>query len=110
MYFLCFVLAVCVASEHRKLVAVGLWQTGYYADWMYGREKGEGEEGRNFSSKDLLLALGWLLATGTLEKLLAQRVQQLDKTLLTSLPVSSTGNINTILHLCWLNLCLCAVR
>ncbi|XP_026211468.1 tubulin epsilon and delta complex protein 1 isoform X2 [Anabas testudineus] len=76
------------ASEHRKLVAAGLWQTGYYAEWMYGREHG-GQEGRNLSSKDLLLALGWLLATGTLEKLLAQRVQQLDKTLLTSLPVNT---------------------
>lgn len=91
MFFLCFLLSVCVASEYKTLVAAGLWQTGYYADWMYGREEGEGEEGRNFSSKDLLLALGWLLATETLEKLLAQRVQQLDKTLLTSLPVSFTG-------------------
>lgn len=75
-------------------MAAGLWQTGYYADWMYGREHG-GQEGRNLSSKDLLLALGWLLATGTLEKLLAQRVQQLDKTLLTSLPV--------MFHLCFIN-------
>lgn len=68
-------------------MAAGLWQTGYYADWMYVSE--EGEE-RSLSSKDLLLAVGWLLATGTLEKLLAQRVQQLDKALLTSLPVSFT--------------------
>ncbi|XP_042244918.1 tubulin epsilon and delta complex protein 1 [Thunnus maccoyii] len=78
-------------SEHRKLVAAGLWQTGYYADWMYVRRGGGGgggggEEGR-FSSRDLLLALGWLLATGTLEKLLTLRVQQLDKTLLTPTPV-----------------------
>lgn len=87
---MCFPLSVCVASECRKLVAAGLWQTGYYADWMYGKEEGERQEGRNFSSKDLLLGVGWLLATGTLEKLLTQRVQQLDKTLLTSIPVSST--------------------
>nr|XP_020464236.1 uncharacterized protein C14orf80 homolog [Monopterus albus] len=73
-------------SEHRKLVVAGLWQTGYHADWMYEREAGEEEEGRSLSSKNLLLALGWLLATGTLEKLLAQRVQQLDQTLLTSVP------------------------
>ncbi|XP_071770391.1 tubulin epsilon and delta complex protein 1 [Centroberyx gerrardi] len=74
------------ASDHRKLVATGLWQTGYQAAWMYGREGGEGgeeEEGRRFSSRDLLLALGWLLASGALERLLTQRAQQLDKTLLT---------------------------
>ncbi|XP_061600296.1 tubulin epsilon and delta complex protein 1 [Cololabis saira] len=73
-----------LGGERRKLVAAGLWQTGYHADWMYGRD-GDGTEG--FSSRDLLLALGWLLAAGALEKLLTQRVQQLDKTLLTSVPV-----------------------
>lgn len=64
------------ASEHRSLVAAGLWQTGYHAAWVYGREEGGGS-----FSRDLLLALGWLLATGTLERLLSQRAQQLDKTL-----------------------------
>lgn len=85
---------LCIATDYRKLVAAGLWQTGYHADWMYGREGGEGEEGGEggrCSSRDLLLALGWLLATGKLEILLTQRVQQLDKTLLTPTPVSSTG-------------------
>lgn len=77
-------------SECRKLVAAGLWQTGYYADWMFGRTEGAGG-GEGFSSRDLLLALGWLLAAGTLEKLLTRRVQQLDKTLLTSVSVSVTG-------------------
>ncbi|KAK2825870.1 hypothetical protein Q5P01_020084 [Channa striata] len=77
-------------SDDRRLVAAGLWQTGYHADWMYAREESEdGMEGRSFSSKDLLLALGWLLATGTLENLLTQRVQQLDKTLLTSIDANS---------------------
>ncbi|KAI4803839.1 hypothetical protein KUCAC02_025487 [Chaenocephalus aceratus] len=62
-----------LGGELRRLVAAGLWQTGYHADWI----------------KDLLLALGWLLATGTLEKLLTQRVEQLDKTLiLTPSPVN----------------------
>ncbi|KAM7404089.1 hypothetical protein PAMA_004493 [Pampus argenteus] len=78
------------ASEHRKLVAAGLWQTGYYADWMYvrkGRERERGEEGR-FSSRDLLLALGWLLATGTLERLLTLRIWYLDKTLLAPAPTN----------------------
>ncbi|XP_070776923.1 tubulin epsilon and delta complex protein 1 [Enoplosus armatus] len=79
------------ASENRKLSAAGLWQTGYHADWVCGREGGggggEGEEQGSPSSRHLLLALGWLLATGTLEKLLAQRVQQLDKTLLTPVPL-----------------------
>ncbi|XP_040916476.1 tubulin epsilon and delta complex protein 1 [Toxotes jaculatrix] len=79
-----------LSGGHRKLVAAGLWQTGYHADWMYGREVGEGEEGRSLSSRDLLLALGWLLATGTLEKLLTQRVQQLDKALLTPIPEVNT--------------------
>ncbi|XP_035529981.1 tubulin epsilon and delta complex protein 1 [Morone saxatilis] len=75
------------APEHWKLVAAGLWQTGYHADWMCGREGREGGKGQSFSSRDLLLALAWLLATGTLEKLLTQRVQRLDKTLLTPPPV-----------------------
>ncbi|XP_034713581.1 tubulin epsilon and delta complex protein 1 isoform X2 [Etheostoma cragini] len=80
------------AVDYRKLVAAGLWQTGYHADWMYGRQGGEGEEGGEggrCSSRDLLLALGWLLATGKLEKLLTQRVQQLDQTLLTPTPVDT---------------------
>nr|XP_033499310.1 tubulin epsilon and delta complex protein 1 [Epinephelus lanceolatus] len=76
------------ATECRKLVAAGLWQTGYHADWMYGREEGEGGEGGRFLSRDLLLALGWLLATGQLEKLLSKRVQKLDKTLLSPTPVN----------------------
>nr|XP_046269767.1 tubulin epsilon and delta complex protein 1 [Scatophagus argus] len=74
-------------GEHRKLVAAGLWQTGYHADWVCDRQGGEGQEGGRFFSRELLLALGWLLATGTLEKLLTQRVLQLDKTLLTPTPV-----------------------
>ncbi|KAM9341101.1 tubulin epsilon and delta complex protein 1 [Symphorus nematophorus] len=85
------------ASDPRRLVAAGLWQTGYHADWMCGREGGDGGEVGKFSSRDLLLALGWLLATGTLEKLLTQRVQQLDKTLLTPPPV--TPHISTELQL-----------
>lgn len=82
-------LCLSIDLELRKLVGPGLWQTGFHADWMYGREEG-GEEGRSFSSRDLLLALGWLLAAGTLEKLLTQRVQQLDKAVLAPLPVSNT--------------------
>ncbi|XP_036927554.1 tubulin epsilon and delta complex protein 1 isoform X2 [Acanthopagrus latus] len=74
------------ASEHRKLTAAGLWQTSYHAHWMYGREGGEG--GR-LSSRDLLMALGWLLATGALERLLTQRIKELDKTLLTCMSVST---------------------
>lgn len=75
-------------KDLRKLVAAGLWQTGFYADWMY-REPRAGEEGDGgFSSRDLLLALGWLIANGALEKLLSQRVEELDKTLLTSTPVN----------------------
>ncbi|XP_034381581.1 tubulin epsilon and delta complex protein 1 [Cyclopterus lumpus] len=77
------------ATENRKLVAAGLWQTGYHADWMYGSWGGTGGEERGrLSSRDLLLALGWLLATGKLEELLTRRVQRLDKTLLTPPPVN----------------------
>ncbi|XP_061842701.1 tubulin epsilon and delta complex protein 1 isoform X2 [Nerophis lumbriciformis] len=65
------------ASECRTAVSAGLWQSGYFARWMFGEE----EEG--VSARELLLALGWQLASGTLEKLLTQRVQQLDKTLIT---------------------------
>lgn len=84
-------LCLCAATECRKLVAAGLWQTGYHADWMYGKEEGEGGEGGRFLSRDLLLALGWLLATGQLEKLLSKRVQKLDKKLLSPTPVNTTG-------------------
>lgn len=101
----CFFLCLCAASEHRKLVAAGLWQTGYHADWIYERGLREGGEEGRFSSRDLLLALGWLLAIGTLEKLLTQRVQQLDKTLLTPTPVRTAGTIHTML-LCVLGACL----
>lgn len=69
-------------SELQKSVAVGLWQTGYYTEWLWCGQDGGGEA-QSFSSRDLLLALGWLLATGALEKLLTKRVQQLDRTLLT---------------------------
>lgn len=78
-------------EELRNQVVAGLWQTGYYVDWMY---KGAGEKeqgGESSTSRDLLLALGWLIAAGTLEKLLRKRVQQLDKTLLTPTDVCSTG-------------------
>ncbi|KAK5615609.1 hypothetical protein CRENBAI_024660 [Crenichthys baileyi] len=69
-----------LSGERRKLVAVGLWQSGYYCDWMYGTDGG------SFSSRDLLLALGWLLAKGAMEKMLTGRVEQLDRTLLPSAP------------------------
>ncbi|XP_075993716.1 tubulin epsilon and delta complex protein 1 [Genypterus blacodes] len=69
-----------VGLDQRKLVADGLRRTGYRAAWMLRRE---GED-RIPSSRDLLLALGWLLATGTLESLLTQRAQQLNRLLLTS--------------------------
>ncbi|MED6295547.1 hypothetical protein CHARACLAT_032954 [Characodon lateralis] len=69
-----------LSGERRKLVAVGLWQSGYYGDWIYGTDGG------SFSSRDLLLALGWLLAKGALEKMLTGRVEQLDRTLLPSAP------------------------
>ncbi|XP_054470410.1 tubulin epsilon and delta complex protein 1 isoform X2 [Anoplopoma fimbria] len=77
------------AAENRKLVVAGLWQTGYHAGWMYGSwGGGAGGEGVRPSSRDLLLALGWLLAAGKLEELLTLRVQQLDKTLLAPTPVN----------------------
>ncbi|XP_077477364.1 tubulin epsilon and delta complex protein 1 [Stigmatopora argus] len=65
-----------VTSECKMLVRTGLWKSGYYAGWLYDK-KVEG-----VSSRELLLAFGWLLAAGTLEELLIRRVQQLDKTLL----------------------------
>uniref|UniRef100_A0AAV2JJ44 Tubulin epsilon and delta complex protein 1 domain-containing protein n=1 Tax=Knipowitschia caucasica TaxID=637954 RepID=A0AAV2JJ44_KNICA len=74
-------------TERWKLVTAGLCQTGYYADWIY-RNPREGEASvGSFCSRDLLLALGWLIADGTMEKLLSQRVEELDQTLLTSTPV-----------------------
>lgn len=77
--------------DQRKLVAGGLWQTGYRAAWMLGRD---GED-RIPSSRGLLLALGWLLATGTLERLLTQRAPQLNKLLLTSTLVCVIGTTST---------------
>ncbi|RVE66336.1 hypothetical protein OJAV_G00106510 [Oryzias javanicus] len=76
---------VQLKAERRKLVTTGLWQTGYHAHWMFENEA----EGGRFSCRDLLLALGWLLATGTLEKLLVHQVQHLDKMLLTPVFVKS---------------------
>uniref|UniRef100_A0A1A8R4V6 Chromosome 14 open reading frame 80 n=1 Tax=Nothobranchius pienaari TaxID=704102 RepID=A0A1A8R4V6_9TELE len=70
-----------LAADHRKLVAAGLWQIGYHADWMYRRDRG------SFSCRDLLLALGWLLAAGTLEKLVTCQVEQLDGSLLSPVPL-----------------------
>ncbi|XP_053701553.1 tubulin epsilon and delta complex protein 1 isoform X2 [Synchiropus splendidus] len=72
-------------SERRRQVAAGLWQAGYHASWMCEKE------GRHPSSRDLLLALGWLLATGMPEKLMTRQVLQLDRTLLT--PPSLTSQI-----------------
>lgn len=83
------------APEHQRPVAVGLRQSGYHADWMCLMEKGGGKEGR-VSSRDLLLALGWLLARGTLEKLVTQRVVQLDKTLLTPTPVIISETVSVL--------------
>jgi hypothetical protein len=59
-------------------VAVGLWQSGYHVDWI----RCVGEQGGEFvrCSRELLLALGWLLATGAVETLLAHRAKQLDST------------------------------
>ncbi|XP_061742311.1 tubulin epsilon and delta complex protein 1 isoform X2 [Nerophis ophidion] len=68
------------ACECRAAVSAGLWQSGYYAGWMLREEEG-------VSTRELLLALGWQLASGTLEKLLTQRVQELDQTLITPTPV-----------------------
>ncbi|KAM8916269.1 uncharacterized protein tedc1 isoform 2-T3 [Spinachia spinachia] len=82
-------------AENRKLVSAGLWQAGYHADWMCGSwERGGagGEDGGRLSSRDLLLALGWLLSTGKIEELLTRRVQQLDKTLLILSPVNPQLN------------------
>ncbi|KAJ3613808.1 hypothetical protein NHX12_020054 [Muraenolepis orangiensis] len=59
-----------------RLVASGLWQRGYHVDWT--RCVGARGEDGGPCSRDLLLALGWLLATGALETMLAHRAQQLD--------------------------------
>ena len=72
-------------------MAVGLWQSGYHVDWI--RCVGEGgERGGECApcSRALLLALGWLLASGALETLLALRAQQLDSTRLDPAAVRTT--------------------
>ncbi|XP_032438706.1 tubulin epsilon and delta complex protein 1 isoform X1 [Xiphophorus hellerii] len=65
----------------RELVAVGLWQSGYHGDLTSGGSGGSGS--------DPLLALGWLLAQGVLEKLLAGQVAELDRTLLDTGPATT---------------------
>ncbi|XP_043998029.1 tubulin epsilon and delta complex protein 1 [Gambusia affinis] len=62
----------------RELVAAGLWQSGYHGDWTSGGP-----------SSDPLLALGWLLAQGILEKLLAARAAELDRMLLDTSPATT---------------------
>ncbi|XP_061698932.1 tubulin epsilon and delta complex protein 1 isoform X2 [Syngnathoides biaculeatus] len=94
-----------VTGERRTLVSTGLWQSGYHARWMYRKEVG------GVSSRDLLLALGWLLASGTLEKLLTQRVQ-MDKTLLprihmkVEIPQDTLVENSSVRRLLWLIGCL----
>ncbi|XP_056914112.1 tubulin epsilon and delta complex protein 1 isoform X1 [Takifugu flavidus] len=83
-------------GELRKQVIAGLWQTGYYGDWMYKGSGDKGHGGERSTSRDLLLALGWLIATGSLEKLLTKRVQQLDKMLLT--PTHASLQLSSELH------------
>lgn len=62
-------------------MAVGLWQSGYHGDLTSGGSGGSGS--------DPLLALGWLLAQGVLEKLLAGQVAELDRTLLDTGPATT---------------------
>ncbi|KAM9787411.1 tubulin epsilon and delta complex protein 1 [Syngnathus typhle] len=91
-----------VTPECKMLVSTGLWRSGYYAGWMYGREV------RGVSGRELLVALGWLLAAGMLEKRLSQRVQQLDKTLVPpillklELPREPLVECNSVRRLGWL--------
>lgn len=59
-------------------MAAGLWQSGYHGDWTSGGP-----------SSDPLLALGWLLAQGILEKLLAARAAELDRMLLDTSPATT---------------------
>ncbi|PWA16535.1 hypothetical protein CCH79_00004345 [Gambusia affinis] len=68
----------CFPSGSRELVAAGLWQSGYHGDWTSGGP-----------SSDPLLALGWLLAQGILEKLLAARAAELDRMLLDTGPATT---------------------
>lgn len=86
-------------SDLQKQVVAGLWQTGYYAEWLWCGQDGGGEggEARSSSSRGLLLALGWLLAAGALEKLLTRQVQRLDRTLLT---VPAQVRPQHVTHLC----------
>ena len=53
------------------------------------------------------MALGWLLATGALERLLTQRIKELDKTLLTCMSVSSRS---LLLHNIFVNLIMLYLR
>lgn len=100
------VMMTVVSSELRKLVAAGLWQTGYHAEWLWCGQDGGGEAQRS-SSRGLLLALGWLLAEGALEKLLTQRVQQLDRTLLTPTQVGSNTSAKFSVHMSEMPTCVC---
>lgn len=98
-------------SDLQKLVAAGLWQTGYYAEWLWCGQDGGGDA-QSPSSRALLLALGWLLAAGALEKLLARRVQQLDRTLLTAAQVVVATCYTLLLNSFCVHLCesLCPSR
>ncbi|XP_051941768.1 tubulin epsilon and delta complex protein 1 isoform X2 [Hippocampus zosterae] len=95
-----------VTPECKMLVSTGLWQSGYYAGWMYRSQTG------GVTSRELLLAFGWLLADGTLEKLLTRRVQQLDKTLVPpilmklEIPQQSLVECSSMRRLQWLMGCL----
>ncbi|XP_017332295.1 tubulin epsilon and delta complex protein 1 [Ictalurus punctatus] len=75
----------CACSEPNKLsnpdtqlrfVRNALWHSGYGGWWVVGPRACESRE--EIGSRDLLLAISWLIASGNLEALLRERLLQLD--------------------------------
>ncbi|XP_061117305.1 tubulin epsilon and delta complex protein 1 isoform X1 [Conger conger] len=71
-------------GAQARLVSGMLWQLGYGAPWLAGT-RGEGGRGEEAGSRDLLLALGWVISSGNLlEALLGEQAEGLET--LTNLP------------------------
>ncbi|KAJ8341885.1 hypothetical protein SKAU_G00341760 [Synaphobranchus kaupii] len=71
-------------GAQARLVSAVLWQFGYGAPWL-AQTRGEDGWGEEVGSRDLLLALGWVISSGSLlETLLGEQAGGLET--LTSLP------------------------
>ena len=72
-----YAMMLCFADAQARFVRSALWHCGYRARWVVAPQAG-GCCGDGVGSRELLLALGWMLSSGSLlEFLLGERVLQM---------------------------------